>query len=71
VSQIINALQYIHGQDILHNDLRLSNLMVTANGLRVKLIDFGLAKLQKADMSYSAQDSSVRSAKYKCPTAAR
>ena len=71
VGQIVSALQYIHSQDILHNDLRLSNLMVTADGQHVKLIDFGLAKLQKADITFSVEPSSVRSAKYKCPTVAR
>ena len=71
VSQMVSALQYIHSQDILHNDLRLSNLMVTADAQHVKLIDFGLAKLQKADTTFSVEPNSVRSAKYKCPTVAR
>lgn len=71
VCQIVSALQYIHSQDILHNDLRLSNLMVTTDGQRVKLIDFGLAKLQKADGTFSSEPSFVRSVKYKCPSVVR
>eukprot|EP01043_Picozoa_sp_COSAG02_P056192 COSAG02_NODE_6629_length_3450_cov_1.931961_1_plen_870_part_00 len=70
-TQIADALQYIHMQKILHNDLRLSNVMVTEDGQNVKLIDFGLSKLQHEDGSFSQMPSSVRSVKYKCPHAAK
>lgn len=43
VWQIADALQYMHGKQIVHRDLKLSNIIVTRNGNNVKLIDFGLS----------------------------
>jgi serine/threonine protein kinase len=42
--QIADALDKAHRQGIIHRDLKPGNIMITKSG--VKLLDFGLAKLQ-------------------------
>ena len=48
--QIGEALEYAHGHGIIHRDLKPSNIKV---GMRVKLLDFGLAKMQAPTESES------------------
>ena len=43
IRQVCAALQYMHGNLMLHLDLKPKNIMLTSKGL-VKLIDFGLSK---------------------------
>lgn len=41
--QLLDAVHYIHAKQIVHKDLKPSNIMITHNGNHVKLIDFGLS----------------------------
>jgi predicted Ser/Thr protein kinase len=48
VPQICDALQYAHDQGIVHRDIKPENILVDRQG-RVKVADFGLAKLVGAE----------------------
>lgn len=44
ISQISEALKFLHGQGISHRDMKLGNVLINDNG-RVELIDFGFATM--------------------------
>lgn len=41
--QLLDALEYLHGLQLVHHDLKPDNILITRNGTNVKLIDFGLS----------------------------
>ncbi len=50
--QILGALAHIHARKIVHRDLKPENILVTPDG-RVKLMDFGVARLLRTPTSSS------------------
>ena len=54
VRQLLDALEYIHSKQITHQDITPSNVLVSWNGDRVKLIDFGLAHDEAAQLKLPA-----------------
>ena len=43
VSQLCDALGYLHSKQIIHRDIKPSNILITHNGNYLKLIDFGFS----------------------------
>jgi myosin-light-chain kinase len=64
-SQVLKSIEYIHGLNIVHRDIKPENFLLTGDGTRVKLIDFGLSvRLRSNEERLSAL---VGSAHYLAP----
>jgi tetratricopeptide (TPR) repeat protein len=62
-----DGLDYAHSHNVIHRDLKPSNIMITADG-RVKVMDFGIARLAKDAMSkYSLTNTVVGTPPYMAP----
>ena len=63
---LLSALQYAHGQSIVHRDIKPANLLIEKSG-RVKLTDFGVARIQDSGEATRTQGTMVGTLKYMSP----
>ncbi|MCZ4314211.1 protein kinase [Comamonadaceae bacterium G21597-S1] len=63
---LLAALAYAHAQNIVHRDVKPANLMIEADG-RVKLTDFGVARIQDAADATRTRGTMVGTLKYMSP----
>ena len=64
--QICEAVQYAHRNLIVHRDLKPSNILVDADG-RVKLLDFGIAKLLDDNQAATLTQARALTPEYAAP----
>jgi len=50
VIEMLQGLAYAHDRGVIHRDIKPSNVQMTTDG-RVKILDFGIARLQSAEQS--------------------
>lgn len=67
--QMLESVQAIHRENIIHSDLKPSNFLLV-NGC-LKLIDFGIAKKIDKEMTHISRDNSVGTVSYMAPEAAK
>jgi len=66
VRDLLSALDYAHRQNIVHRDVKPANLLIEADG-RVKLTDFGVARIQDSGEATRTQGTMVGTLKYMSP----
>ena len=66
MTDLLSALDYAHQQKIVHRDIKPANLLVEGGG-RVKLTDFGVARIQDSGDATRTRGSMVGTLKYMSP----
>ncbi|MDB6058610.1 MAG: prkC 34 [Verrucomicrobiales bacterium] len=66
VPKICDALQYAHDEGVVHRDIKPENILVDKKG-RVKIADFGIAKILGAEQSHAHLTGVVGTPHYMAP----
>ncbi len=66
MGDLLSALDYAHRQGVVHRDIKPANLLLEPSG-RLKLTDFGVARIQDSADSTRTQGSMVGTLKYMSP----
>lgn len=66
IRDLLSALDYAHKAGIVHRDIKPANLLIEPGG-RVKLTDFGVARIQDSGDATRTQGSMVGTLKYMAP----
>jgi serine/threonine protein kinase len=64
--QVATALAHAHQQDVLHNDVKPSNLLLKFNG-QIILTDFGIGRLSSDGDDLNHDDATVGTLRYTAP----
>lgn len=64
--QVLPAFSYTHEQDIVHRDVKPSNLFLSKNG-SIKVLDFGIAKIIDNNLSLTGTTSKMGTPMYMSP----
>lgn len=64
--ELLDALDYAHQQGIIHRDIKPANVMLTGE-LRVKLTDFGVARMQDVEANHTQAGTMVGTPSYMSP----
>lgn len=71
VHELLMALDHAHRQNVVHRDIKPANMLIETTG-RVKLTDFGVARIQEPDETLLTQvGSAVGTPKYMSPEQAK
>lgn len=66
MEQVLDAFGYAHSKGIVHRDIKPSNILITKDG-KVKVLDFGIAKMVDADRSMTKTGTQMGTVLYMSP----